>query len=124
MTGVSQGGVQRRGWRAGTKQQWSIAPMLPPPASQCPSKTNQEDQLGEHSGIGVLPRMLELSSVPPQEKTCIVSQLCQYFSAPGPQGNELRSEKMTSGSKLHWCGVAKRTRGYPQNGPMRSTKGV
>jgi hypothetical protein len=75
-------------------------PKVAPPASQCPSKTDREDQPGGHSGIGAPSGVLESSSTLPQENTCVVTQLCQYLSEPGPQGNEPRLEKMTSGSEL------------------------
>ena len=51
-------------------------------------------------------------------------QPSQYLSDPGPHGSDPRSKKTMSGSELKRRGCAERTRALPQNGRMRSTKGV
>ncbi len=61
-------------------------------------------------------------SSPRQKKTCVVRHPSQYLPEPGPQGNEPRSEKTTSGRVLKRHGHAERTRGLPQKGLMRAPK--
>ena len=111
----------RGGYHATTDHRLEVAP----PASWCERATVREDHPRGHAGGGRAPWAPGASvSSPEQKKTWVVRQASQYFSDPGPHGSEPRSKKTTSGRELKRRGRAERTRGSPQNGRMRLTKGT